>query len=310
MTDSQGTRTMLGVFIPRLSATQQQGAALDSSSTALASNLSASNISQTTDITTTPPFEFFHTELEPDQLFPDCLHSLPLTHPRPAHLSSNPSSLNSRPVPPSFDSSGSSFTIHPTGSRPVYTGLRATVVGLNGLGQSTTERPVRTTAYRGSMLNDVDPVARRYMHETFSVVGNWELEENEGLEDIVIANPADRDPSTEDWLKYYIQDYPQYVYTGCLRGGTHLNLDWNRFPVFAQLIQGSTASQLQRNPRVSLRAHPIKPNGERWSDKADWETQIDCVNATDEVCQLENMYDLYLWVFAKTQEQQVAANIA
>ena len=70
-----------------------------------------------------------------------------------------------------------------------------------------TGRPVRTTAYRGSLLNDVDPVARLYMKATFPVTGNWETEENGGLDDIVVANSADRDPATEDWLKGYVQGY-------------------------------------------------------------------------------------------------------
>ena len=63
-------------------------------------------------------------------------------------------------------------------------------------------------------------------------------------------------------------------------------------------------------PRISLRAHPVKPDGTRWSDKADWETHLDYVNATDEVYQLENEYDLFLRVFTKTQEQRNAANVA
>lgn len=157
------------------------------------------------------------------------------------------------------------------------------------------------------MLNDVAPVARRYMHDTFSVTGNWEREENKELGNTVIANAPDRDPSKEDWLKRYVQDYPHYVYIGCLRGGRHMNLDWDRFPVFAQLINGSRGPPLERAPRVSIRAHPVKPDGTRWSDKADWETEIDCVNATDEVCQLEDKYDLFLWVFLKTNEQKDAA---
>ena len=79
------------------------------------------------------------------------------------------------------------------------------------------------------------------------------------------------------------------------------------FPVFAQLINSSSGVALRRAARVSLRAYPIKPDGTRWPDKADWETSIDCVNATDEVCQLEDKYDLFLWVFTKTQAQRDAA---
>jgi hypothetical protein len=119
------------------------------------------------------------------------------------------------------------------------------------------------------MLNDVAPVARRYMHDKFSVTGNWEREKNKELGNTVIANAPDRDPSKEDWLKRYVQDYPHYVSIGCLRGGRYMNLDWDRFPVFAQLIKGSRGPPLERAPRVSIRAYLVKPDGTRWSDKAD-----------------------------------------
>ena len=79
-----------------------------------------------------------------------------------------------------------------------------------------------------------------------------------------------------------------------LEGGIIMGISWDSFPVFAQLVVGSNGPPVQRSDTVSVRARPIKPNGERWPDKADWVVEMDWVRAIDNVCELHDMSHLQL----------------
>ena len=69
--------------------------------------------------------------------------------------------MYSRPAHSSLEIASLTLTDHHAGSLSVHSGPDATVVGSNDTSQPTMGRPIRSTAYRGTMLNDVDTRAKK-----------------------------------------------------------------------------------------------------------------------------------------------------